>query len=128
VPLSDQIQLRIPATIGHIGLARATATALAARLDFTYDRLMDLHIALDESSARVLAVSEPRPRFLNFSFGLAPDGLEITVVAETQLKPGAEFLNPWSKLILESVASDLDVRDDGEVVGMRFAVKRGALP
>lgn len=125
--MSDQILLRIPATIGHIGLARATATALAARLDFTYDRLMDLHIALDEAGARVLAVTEPPPLALEFRFDLSPDGLDISVSADARLKPGAEFLNPWSKLILESVASNLDVHDDGDAVGMRFAVKRGEL-
>jgi serine/threonine-protein kinase RsbW len=125
--LSDQIRLRIPATIGHIGLARATATALAARLDFTYDRLMDLHIALDEAGGRILAVTDPTPRYLDFTFDLGSDGLDIAVGAATRLKPGAEFLNPWSKLILESVATGLDVRDDGQAVGVRFAVKRGEL-
>jgi hypothetical protein len=125
--LSDRIQLRIPATIGHIGLARATATALAARLDFTYDRLMDLHIAIDEVSARVLAVSEPAPRYLTLALEMEQDGLAISIDGDSPTKPSAEFLNPWSKLILESVATNLDVRDDGQAAGMRFTVKRGDL-
>src|SRR5439155_26361151 len=91
--LADQIHLRIPATTGHIGLARATATALAARLDFTYDRLMDLHIAIDEASGRVIAVSDPPARFLDLTFAVEDGRLGISIQGDGVLKPGAEFLN-----------------------------------
>ncbi|MFN2589379.1 MAG: hypothetical protein ABR518_01235 [Actinomycetota bacterium] len=125
--MSDQVHLRIPATTGHIGLARATATALAARLDFTYDRLMDLHIAIDEVCGRVLATSDPPVRSLRLTFDVVDDGLRITVAGESPVKAGAEFLNPWSKLILESVASELQVGRDGEPIDVRFMVNRGEL-
>ena len=123
--MSEHVHLRIPATTGHIGLARATATTLAARLDFTYDRLMDLHIAIDEAAGRVLAACEPPPGFLSVAFAANPDGLSIAVHSDTPLKPGAEFLNPWSKLILESVATDIRVHEDGDTAGVEFAVGRG---
>jgi hypothetical protein len=106
-------------------LARATATALAARLDFTYDRLMDLHIAIDEASGRVLAVSDPPARFLEVTFLIEPDRLSISVGGDGRLEPGADFLNPWSKLILESVVSDLRTSGPADPVGASFTIDRG---
>jgi serine/threonine-protein kinase RsbW len=125
--LAEQVRLRIPATTGHIGLARATATSLAARLDFTYDRLMDLHIAIDETGGRVLAACDPPARHLDVTFEIRPDALAITVRGDSRLKPGAEFLNSWSRLILESVAGDISVSDDETSAGVSFVVKRGEL-
>jgi serine/threonine-protein kinase RsbW len=123
--LSEQVHLRIPATTGHTGLARATATALAARLDFTYDRLMDLHIAIDEACGRVLAVSDPPSRMLSLIFEIHGEGLAIAVHGDGRLKPGGEFLNPWSKLILESVTSDFQAAGTEEPVGASFRIDRG---
>jgi hypothetical protein len=121
--LSDQVILRIPATTGHIGLARATATALAARLDFTYDRLTDLHIAIDEACGRVLATSDPPARRLELTFSPVEGRLRISVRGDSPLKPGAQFLNSWSRMILESVARDLEVKDGGaEGITVLFSV------
>jgi len=106
-------------------LARATATALAARLDFTYDRLMDLHIAIDETAGRVLAVSDPPARFLELTFDVSHTALSISVQGDGRLKPGAEFLNPWSRLILESVVSDFRSGGPDDPVGASFTIDRG---
>ena len=97
--MSDLITLGIAATTGHVGLARATATALAARLDFTYDRLTDLHIAIDEVCGRVLATSDPPATRLELTFEPQPDGLAVTVASDGRLKPGGQFLNAWSKVM-----------------------------
>lgn len=86
---------------------------------------MDLHIAIDEAAGRVLAACEPSPRFLSVAFEIQSGGLSIAVHGDTPLKPGAEFLNPWSKLILESVATDIRVDEKGDAAGVEFAVGRG---
>ena len=125
--MAEQVHLRIPATTGHIGLARATATSLAARLDFTYDRLTDVHIAIDEAGGRVLAACDPPARHLDVAFEIRPDGLAVSVRGDSPLKPGAEFLNSWSRLILESVATEIEVGDQEDSVGVEFVVKRGDL-
>ena len=41
--MADRVTIRIPANTAHVGLVRATASALAALRDFTYDRITDLH-------------------------------------------------------------------------------------
>ena len=106
-------------------MARATATALAARLDFTYDRLMDLHIAIDEACGRVLAVSDPPATTLALTFEIQDTALSISVRGDGRLKPGAEFLNPWSKLILESVCTTFRAAGPEEPVGASFSIDRG---
>ena len=125
--MSELVTLRIAATTGHVGLARATATALAARLDFTYDRLMDLHIALDEVCGRVLATSDPLATHLELTFEPDDVGLAITASSDGPLKPGGPFLNPWSQMILDAIAQDLQVNESpGQPVEVRFRVRREA--
>ena len=118
--------LRIPATTGHVGLARATATALAARLDFTYDRLTDLHIAIDEVCGRVLAASEPPARRLELTLEPSGDSLRVSVRADSPLKPGAQFLNAWSQVILDTIVSDLQVEPEHRTIAVSFVVRREA--
>lgn len=124
--MSDHVTLRIPATTGHVGLARATATALAARLDFTYDRLTDLHIAVDEVCGRILAASDPPARRLELSFeSTEGGGLRVAVAGDATLKPGAQFLNAWSKMILDSIVTDLQIEPDpSNPVSASFVVDR----
>src|SRR3989442_13393596 len=98
-PLADQIVIRVPATTPHIGLVRATASALAALLDFTYDRITDLHIAIDEVCSRIVATSDPAPNRLEVTFLVDPEGLSVSARGDAPLKPGAVLLNVWSETI-----------------------------
>jgi hypothetical protein len=120
--LSDQVTIRIPATTRHIALVRATATTLAALLDFTYDRLTDLHIAIDEICSRVLATSSPRASRLEVVFTLEEDGIRIEASGDSPLKTGEEFLTTWSKAILDSVSEGMEVgvRDGVTVATLRI--------
>lgn len=121
----DQVTLRIPATTGHLAVARATASSLAARVDLTYDRLTDLCIAIDEASGRIMGTTVSAPDRLEFLFDTQDGGLLVTIHGDRPLKPGAVFLTPWAKLILESVAGGLQVNEDHSGVTVRFAVDRG---
>jgi serine/threonine-protein kinase RsbW len=121
----DQVTLRIPATTAHLAVARATASALAARVDLTYDRLTDLCIAIDEASGRIMATSESAPERLELEFEAGDEGVLVTIRGDRPLKPEAAFLTPWSKLILESVTGSLEVNQDGRAVVVRLTVDRG---
>ena len=119
------MHLLIPATTGHIGLARATATALAARLDFTYDRLMDLHIAIDEICSRILATSVPPASRLEVTFDLQDGALRISARGDSPLGTKTPFLTSWAKTILDAVTDEIEVGDVEGAAYATFSVARG---
>ncbi len=117
--------IRIPPTIAHVRLVRATASALASLLDFTYDRIMDLHIAIDEVSSRLLSTSSPGASRLEFTFTLEADGLRIDAQSDAEKRPGAIFLTGWSEAILRSVVDHVEVGDGQGPPAVLFRVTRG---
>jgi hypothetical protein len=119
------VTIRIPGNTRHVALVRATATTLAALLDFTYDRLTDLHIAIDEVCSRILATSSPRPARLEVTFTLQEGGLSVEASGDAPLKPGEEFLSPWSMAILESVTDQMWVEVTDGVAFTTFRIPRG---
>lgn len=50
-----RIQLRIPSSTAYVSLVRTAAAAIAARLDYSIDRIDDLRLAVDEACALVIA-------------------------------------------------------------------------
>ena len=123
--MSDRVVIRIPASTPHIGLIRAAASALAALQDFTYDRITDLHIAIDEICGRILAASDPSLSRLEVAFEVTAGGIEVRANGNAALKKGVEFLSPWSQAILSSTTSDLDVSSPDGSVRTRFTVAKG---
>lgn len=117
--------IRIPPSTSHVRLVRATASSLAAQLDFTYDRIMDLHIAIDEVCSRLLATSGPGVRTLEVTFHLEDGGLRIEARTDTGMKPGATFLTTWAEAILHSVVDDFELAEADGVAAARFLVSRG---
>jgi len=120
--VADVVKIRIPANTAHVGLVRATASALAALLDFTYDRITDLHIAIDEVCSRILATSEPPPSHLEVTFTIRDDGLEVTAHGDRPVKEGSEFLTSWSRAILESVTEGFEISQPDGTTLISFQV------
>jgi serine/threonine-protein kinase RsbW len=123
--LSDQVVIRIPATTKHVALVRATGTSLAALLDFTYDRITDLHIAIDEICSRIMATSGPGNRRLEVTFVLEDGGLRIQARGDAPARTNVPFLTTWSKAILDSVTDGVEVTDLDGIACATFGVARG---
>ena len=123
--MPDQVVIRIPPSTPHIGLVRATASALAALQDFTYDQITDLHIAIDEACSRIIAASDPTPTRLELAFKVREGGLEVEARGDAPLKPGAVLLDVWSETILRSVTEELDAGEDGGRPRLTFRVGGG---
>jgi len=49
------MHIEIPASGAYLSVVRAAATGLAAQLQFTYEEIDDLRIAVDEACAQLLA-------------------------------------------------------------------------
>jgi hypothetical protein len=123
--LSDQVIIRVPASTKHVKLVTATATSLAALLDFTYDRLMDLHIAIDEICSRILATSVPPATRLEVTFDLQDGALRISAHGDSPLGTKTPFLTSWAKTILDAVTDEIEVGDEGGAAYATFSVARG---
>jgi serine/threonine-protein kinase RsbW len=52
---TSTVHLEIPASGAYLSVARAAATGLAAQLQFTYEEIDDLRIAVDEACTQLLA-------------------------------------------------------------------------
>jgi serine/threonine-protein kinase RsbW len=124
-PLSDRVVIRIPASIKHVALVRATATSLAAMLDFTYDRITDLHIAIDEICSRILATSTPRARRLEVTFTIEADSLRIQACGDAPARPDTPFLTTWSRAILESVTDGVEITSPDDIACATFSLAKG---
>ena len=124
--VSDRVIVRIPASTAHVRVVRQAASALAALCDFTYDRLQDLHIAIDEVSSRILATSEPPASRIEFAFEVDRDELVVTARGDRPVRQGGEFLTTWSQTILRSVTDSLQIVSDG-TAEVTFRLGRGVV-
>lgn len=116
-----QVRLSVPALPQFARLARLTVAGLANRLEFTYDEVEDLRIAvgeacslLIEAQAETTASSGAGGR-IDVTFTLTGDELVIEVSGEagTVLREQGEGL---SDLILDAVVDDVQVdRAEGRV-------------
>jgi anti-sigma regulatory factor (Ser/Thr protein kinase) len=123
--MSDQVTMRIPPTTPYVGLLRAMASGLGARLDFTYDQIMDLHIAIDEVCSRLLATTEG-PTAIEVRFGLDTGQLSFEARAQgSGARSDREFLNPLSRMILEALVDSFDVAPENGSYVVRVEVRRG---
>jgi hypothetical protein len=123
--VADTIGIRISPTISSIGLVRALATALAARLDFTYDQITDLHLAIDEICSRLLDTTVD-PEALEVTFETEADRLFFLARAHGPAKPDHAFLNPWSEKILRAVVDGFDVLERDGRTTVEVHVRRTA--
>jgi hypothetical protein len=104
---------------------RATGSALAALLDFTFDQISDLQLALTEVCSRIVATSSPAPSRLEVKFNVEQQGLKVQACGDTPIKPGEEFLSSLSKAILDSVTQGLDLSQSDGVVCATFRLTKG---
>ena len=123
--MSDHVEIRIPPATPYVGLVRALAGGLGARLDFTYDQIMDLHIAIDEVCSRLLATTDA-PEALVLRFTVDDGQLSFEARADGNLRADREFLNPMSRMILEALVDRFDIVQDPDGYRVQVEVQRAA--
>jgi hypothetical protein len=119
------VTARIPADTPHVSLVRAIATALAARLDFPVDRIIELQIAVDEVCSRLMAVSSDATT-LSVDFEVSDRDLRINARADGTRREDREFLTEWSRVILEAIAENISLANDGKVA-ISLSVAKGTV-
>ena len=105
--MPGEVVVTIPADTQHVALVRAAATALAARMDFSFDRITDLHIAIDEICSRLMA-TVVSPEAIEVRFLKDEDRLSITATAEGDRRADRDLFTEWSRVILDAIAQRVD--------------------
>jgi serine/threonine-protein kinase RsbW len=84
----SEIRLSVPARAGYVHVLRSVIASVAAKLDFSYDDIEDLRLAVDESCAYLLGLREG-PTVLTLS--ITPSSHTVDVIASVD---GAEAAEP----------------------------------
>ena len=79
--MTSTVHLEIPASGAYLAVVRAAATGLAAQLQFTYEEIDDLRIAVDEACTQLLA-RRGGASTLNVAYHLAEAELRVDVSIE----------------------------------------------
>ena len=113
--MSTSIRLRIPASSAWVVLARTTATACCARLDFDVERLEDVRLAVDEVAGMLIAQAVPGAE-VSCVFTPYDDGrldIAITAATETGTLPQTDTF-AWA--VLTALVDDVHATvDDAEL-------------
>ncbi len=106
-------------------MLRTAVASVAARMNFTFDAIEDLRIAVDEACAHLLGVSAPAS---TLTMRMTPNGGDLAVLASTDAEPadwppaGAQQTLAWQ--ILSALADDVAFERDGRGAALRLR-KRG---
>ncbi len=130
-PTGDVIELRLPLKLEYLGVVRGLVGVIAGSLDFNYDEVMQLRVALSEVFEMATHLeeheTETEPRDVVITFQPSTDGIEVRVAAPVGLvrdifgERGDE-----SRALLDSLMDSVEYDTDGAVrmVKRRSAEKR----
>lgn len=97
--MSGDLTVTVPARPEYVQVLRAVVAGVAARLDFQYDAIEDLKIAVDEACAQLLPLA---PSSLTMRVREGERAVEATVSAEVEAvtwpPDGAERSLAWQVL------------------------------
>lgn len=101
---SSSVLVRIPADKTFVSLIRASASHMAARLDFTVNEITDLRLAVDEACALLLPLSTGDDLDCRLTIDDHELRVEITVRAARSWQPDIESFG-WT--ILAALVDEL---------------------
>jgi serine/threonine-protein kinase RsbW len=117
--MAGPVSIRIPADTAHVALVRAAAKALAVRVNFPFDRLTELDIAIDEVCSRILAVTED-PTRITVTFELGESSLSIVAFGDGTRRRDREPFTEWSRVILEAIADQISTAESNGSITFRL--------
>lgn len=103
---NDELRLKVPATPEFVRLARITAAGLAGRLEFSYEEVEDLRLAIDELCFG-LTGPEGRPGdWLEVRYRVGPGSLEVEATGLFTDGPPPPAPSELSKVILAALVDE----------------------
>ena len=104
--LGDVVVIKLPAAGAYLSVLRTATAGLAARLDFTFDEIEDLRIAVDEACAMLLSKAVAGAD-LECAFELSEDAIDVAVSVPTvDGQPPSRDTFAWT--VLSALAGEVD--------------------
>jgi serine/threonine-protein kinase RsbW len=80
--VSPDIAVTVPARPEFVHVLRAVVASVAARLDFPYDAIQELRIAVDEACSQLLATGGAEASTLRIRITPSTDGVELVASSD----------------------------------------------
>jgi serine/threonine-protein kinase RsbW len=116
--MTSTVHLEITASGAYLAVARAAATGLAAQLQFTYEEIDDLRIAVDEACTQLLA-RRGSATTLNVAYHLAEAELRVDVSIEASDRGDPLERDTFAWQILSAMTDE--VREQSEAGRLRLS-------
>ena len=124
--MSPDVKVVVPARADYVRVLRAVTASLAARLDFTYDRIDDLRLAVSEACATLLALPWTAEILV---LRLYATEAEVTAVVCTDAEAGSAGWPPadtertlaWRVLSGLADAAVFEIGEEGPAVRLEMA-------
>jgi hypothetical protein len=123
--VDTDVVVTVPSRPEYVRVLRAVARAVAARGDFTYDRIEDLHLVVDEACSAVLALPTVATT-LTMRLGSRDGSLVVFVCSDAEVEaqgwppPLVEESLPWRVLSALADEATFELTDEGPSVRVLF--------
>ena len=129
-----QVELRIPRQAEFVRVARLTACALAAQLDFTFDAVKDIELAVAEACTNAVEhVAEQGGQEILLRFTTHPEQLVVEVIDRGQgFDPEMEFADDEERvgglglMVIQQVMDEVHIECSAETGTCVRMIKRRA--
>ncbi|MFL5766493.1 MAG: ATP-binding protein [Actinomycetota bacterium] len=118
---STDVVVSVPARPEFMQLLRAAVGSVAARVDFTYEAIDDLRIAVDEACARILSVPGT-PTTLLLRITPEPTGIEVVAYTDGEAEewPPERFEESLTAKILDALTDGVTFERVGASPAVRL--------
>jgi serine/threonine-protein kinase RsbW len=121
--VAPHIAVFVPARPEFVPVLRTVVASVAARLDFPYDAIEDLRIAVDEACSQLLSAAVSEPTTLRLRITPSSEGVELvasTDARRAQWPPaGAERSLAWQ--VIEALADRAAFEEEDGAPALRMA-------
>jgi serine/threonine-protein kinase RsbW len=116
---TSTLHLEIPASGAYLSVVRAAATGLAAQLQFTYEEIDDLRIAVDEACTQLLA-RRGSAETLRIDYHMEPAELRVDVSVQAPDRGDPLERDTFAWQILTAVTDEVSERADAGGLHLSF--------
>lgn len=124
--LRADVELRLPGDGAYASVLRATAAAIAARLEFTVDDIEDLRIAVGEAGALVLPEADPGSD-LTTRFYLGRGTITVEIAAGAVDEPAPDH-DSFAWQVLTTLADGAEAASGDGTFRVRFTLTAHTAP